>query len=340
MANPLLDFGNKLTNIAQSGLDRASNIFYNQAPNRLLDYTTNIGITGVPFVGDINIPLEGRTKPVTNLSEIAPTKSTRNVIAEGIMSNINRKNLDFDKPFSSVIQSKGGGGEYALDRPIDYSGYKLGNPLPGAKNLAKEVGQVWNTMLGDPSNQIANTLGDYTVNYTPKLDPNHPEVMSIYDHYDFVGKAGEGRGSPYDININLPPEMIEQIKEMSSNKRAQQFKQQQFMNKKKQDMQRRIRKAEKKQRQIREAEEKRIEQEKIKTAQNNWKPTYNPASSHAEAQATGGDYHSGNLSTVDGKTTDWGPMSHMIARGGLAQYAPRGSYFNGGLASLYRHGGF
>ena len=244
MANPLLNFGNKLTNIAQSGLARAQNIFMNQAPNRLLDYTTNIGITGVPFASDINIPLEGRTNPVTNLSEIAPTKSTRNVLMEGIASNINRKNLDFDKSFSSVIQSKGGGGEYALDRPIDYPGYKLGNPLPGAKNLAKEVGQVWNTMLGSAPNQIANILGDYTIRYTPKLDPNHPEVMSIYDRYDFVGKAGEGRGSPYDININLPPEMIKQIKQMSSNKRAQRFKQQQLMNQRKQQMQQRIREAE------------------------------------------------------------------------------------------------
>ena len=67
---------------------------------------------------------------------------------------------------------------------------------------------------------------------------------------------------------------------------------------------------------------------------NNWKPTYNPASSHAEAQATGGDYHSGHESTVGGQTTDWGPNSAMIARGGLAQHAPR--YANGGLASLWR----
>ena len=35
-------------------------------------------------------------------------------------------------------------------------------------------------------------------------------------------------------------------------------------------------------------------------------------------------------------STDWGDMSHMIARGGLAQRAPRGSYLNGGLASLWR----
>jgi len=59
------------------------------------------------------------------------------------------------------------------------------------------------------------------------------------------------------------------------------------------------------------------------------------AAAHKKAQATGGDYHSGHQSTVDGQTTDWGDMSHMIARGGLAQYAPRGSYFNGGLASLW-----
>jgi len=51
--------------------------------------------------------------------------------------------------------------------------------------------------------------------------------------------------------------------------------------------------------------------------------------------STSGDYHSGHQSTVDGQTTDWGPNSAMIARGGLAQYAPRGSYFNGGLASLW-----
>ena len=57
--------------------------------------------------------------------------------------------------------------------------------------------------------------------------------------------------------------------------------------------------------------------------------------SHAEARSTGGDYHSGHESTVGGQTTDWGSESAMIARGGLAQYAPRGSYFDGGLASLW-----
>jgi len=35
-------------------------------------------------------------------------------------------------------------------------------------------------------------------------------------------------------------------------------------------------------------------------------------------------------------SNDWGSESVYIARGGLAQRAPRGSYFNGGLASLWR----
>jgi hypothetical protein len=62
------------------------------------------------------------------------------------------------------------------------------------------------------------------------------------------------------------------------------------------------------------------------------------AAAHKKAQATGGDYHSGHQSTVDGQTTDWGSESAMIARGGLAQHAPR--YANGGLINFYRYGGF
>ena len=58
------------------------------------------------------------------------------------------------------------------------------------------------------------------------------------------------------------------------------------------------------------------------------------AAAHKKAQATGGDYHSGHQSTVGGKTTDWGPSSHMIAGGGLAQHAPIRPYSLGGLAYL------
>ena len=57
---------------------------------------------------------------------------------------------------------------------------------------------------------------------------------------------------------------------------------------------------------------------------------------HKEAQATGGDYHGGQKSTVDGQTTDWG--DELFSRGGLAQHAPR--YANGGLIDFFRYGGF
>ena len=102
------------------------------------------------------------------------------------------------------------------------------------------------------------------------------------------------------------------------------FRQHQLMNQRKQDMQQRIREAEAEE----VAKQKAAADAKAKA----------DAAAHKEAQATGGDYHSGHQSTVDGQTTDWGDMSHMIARGGLAQHAPR--YANGGLIDFFRYGGF
>ena len=98
------------------------------------------------------------------------------------------------------------------------------------------------------------------------------------------------------------------------------FRQDQFMNTQKQTMQEIIRQAE-------------IEQKRKEAA---------AATGHQAARERGGDYHSGHESTVGGQTTDWGPMSHMIAGGGLAQHAPirpyslggRVSYFDGGIAGL------
>jgi len=181
--------------------DRASNVIMNQAPNRLFDY------------------YYGKGKPVTDLREIAPTRSTQDVLMQGIASNIARKGYDFSKPFSSVIQSKGGGREHGLDRTVDYGGYKLGNPLKAG--MGNEVLQMWDTLFGGSAeNQIANTLGDYTVNYNPstQLGPQvNPEAMNVSDIYDFRGKGGEGWGTPYDINVNLSPQMIGKIKGMNYN---------------------------------------------------------------------------------------------------------------------------
>jgi len=214
-------------------------------------------------------------------------------------------------------------------------GYGKGNPVPTKLSDTLKGSWVPNETFekmglgpGSTKNWFFNTISDKhfkPVQNTMQFAKNIP------------GYAMKGLGYLASLpaqaalmTLHSTPANADEVEWEKQLMKNQQFKQQQFMNKKKQDIQRRIR----------EADKKRIEQEKIKTAQDNWKPTYNPASSHAEAQATGGDYHSGHQSTVDGQTTDWGPNSAMIARGGLAQYAPRGSYFNGGLASLYRHGRF
>ena len=181
--------GNQLgvdTSGIQSGVDRVQNIIMNQAPNRFADY------------------LSGRTEPVTDLSEIASTQSTRDIINQGILGSLERNQITNPTgSFNTVVQSKGGGGEYASNRPVDYSGYKLGNPLPGIKNYAAEVGQVLNTMGGNAENQIANTLGDYSFEYRPPSYDFDDDYMGIKDIYDFKGKSGEGGGTPYDVNVEL-----------------------------------------------------------------------------------------------------------------------------------------
>jgi len=209
MANGILNYAQNIGSNVMGGAnwlaDRASNIVMNQVPNRYLDYRT------------------GRTKPVTDIREIAPTRSTQNILTQGIASNIARKGYDFSNPFSSVVQSTGGGGEHGLGRTVDYGGYKLGNPLKaGLSGSLGELSPYFNMLTGSAENQIANTLGDYTVNYNPstQLGPQvTPESMNIFDRYDFKGKEGEGWGTPYDINVNLSPQMIKIIKANMMNKK-------------------------------------------------------------------------------------------------------------------------
>jgi len=191
---------------------------------------------------------------------------------------------------------------------------------PSPNPFSKEGLAVAANLSSDPSFQAENLFGEGTLTKTD----------SGYDYtggkFDF--NLGSGGLDWFEKNIFRPSEYTMSFdKDFRPFNPQTRFKQQQLMNKKKQVQQR-----------IREGEKKRIEQEKIKTAQDNWKPTYNPVSSHAEARKTGGDYHGGQKSTVDGKTTDWGPSSHMIARGGLAQHAPH--YANGGLIDFFRYGGF
>ena len=76
------------------------NAVRNPAIGRYLDYSTNFP---VPFKPK-GIDIEGRTEPVTNISEIAPTRSTQNVLAEGIANAALRNQFDFTQPFSTVVK--------------------------------------------------------------------------------------------------------------------------------------------------------------------------------------------------------------------------------------------
>jgi len=283
--------------------DRASNIFLNQVPNRYIDYRT------------------GRTDPVTDIREIAPTRSTQDILTQGITSNIERKGYDFSKPFSSVVQATGGGGQYGLGRTVDYGGHKLGNPLKaGIAGFTKELGPYWNMLGGSAENQIANILGDYTVNYTPKLDPNHPEVMNIYDEYDFLGKSGEGSGSPYDINVNLSPQMIEKIKRSHMIRRKKMMKD-------------------------RRATQKGIAQaamqKKIKQAQD--AGGTGGAQQTLQAQITAQANREARERVGRGEARDYGHTQTRSSSGWRSDpmwKGGRAGFQAGGIVDLYRHGGF
>ena len=265
-------------------------IFKNPVPRRYLDYTTNLAITGVPFAGDVNIPLEGRTKPVTDISEIAPTRSTRNVLAEGIANaayRVDNTKTDWTKPFSTIVKGSGQPNIRSDVPTYDYSGYKLGNPEGGWKGKRKEFTELLKTLYGGSAgNIIANTLGDYTATYTPGVPQlGIEDVMNLYDRYDFVGKRGEGRGSAYEIDINLPPELLAQIKNYPAKRRGYKIwkhsTNRQIMNRRKKAMQQEIREAEKREKSYQDTVKKNIPVDTSITQKP--KPKWTPP------QQTGGD---------------------------------------------------
>ena len=189
---------------------------------------------------------------------------------------------------------------------------------PSPNPFSKEGLAVAANLSSDPSFQAENLFGEGTLTKTD----------SGYDYtggkFDF--NLGSGGLDWFEKNIFRPSEYTMSFdKDFRPFNPQTRFKQQQLMNKKKQaQMQQTIRQHEA----AEAAKQKAAADAKAKA----------DAAAHKEAQATGGDYHSGHQSTVDGQTTDWGDMSHMIARGGLAQHAPR--YANGGLIDFFRYGGF
>jgi len=181
----------------QSGVDRAQNIIMNQAPNRFIDY------------------LSGRTEPVTNLSEIASTQSTRDAINKGILSSLKRNQVT--NPM---------GAQNSLVKSTDYGGYKLGEAQKSidasslgdflkkaAPSMGGEIVQFADTMLGSPQDQIANTLGDFTFQYKPPSYDFDDDYMGIKDKVDFP-TTGFLPGSAYDVNVELTdPDTKQKIRE-------------------------------------------------------------------------------------------------------------------------------
>jgi len=184
----------------------------------------------------------------------------------------------------------------------------------GGDPFTKEGLAIAANLSSDPSFQAENLFGQGTLRQTP----------SGYEYtggkFDFNFEPGSSLGW-FEKNILQPSEYKMSFdKDFNPFNPRTRFKQQQLMNKKKQNFQDIVRRKE-------EAAA------KAKADAAAAAPT-----SHAEARSTGGDYHSGHQSTVGGQTTDWGSESAMIARGGLAQHAPR--YANGGLIDFFRYGGF
>ena len=284
------------------------------------------------------------------------------------IENVLRQNNNFMVPLSSSPYQALGTWEKQGGLPSIYNEYVKANNIAGdwvdktynvkdpyrSEGLAGDVRHIVGSSMA--KDQLQNLLGDYITPGSPlaeKLTYGLGMGKTYAEELDDafrIGKqtikagdwdkiwSGEFLTHPLEdiranrIGLSIPYgatewERLNKVPGITSHPRFK-IRQQQLMNRRKQDMQQTIR----------EAEKKKIEQEKIKTAQDNWKPTYNPASSHAEARSTGGDYHSGHQSTVGGQTTDWGSESAMIARGGLAQHAPR--YANGGLIDFFRYGGF
>ena len=283
--------------------------------------------------------LEGRTDPVTNISEIAPTRGTQNVLAEGIANaayRIDNTKTDWTKPFSTVVKGSGQPNIRNPNKIYDYSGYKLGNPAgrdSGFKDRAfgdtKELWETLKTVVGGHApNIIANTLGDYTATYTPGVPQlGIKDVMNLYDRYDFVGKKGEGRAAGYEIDIDLPPELLAQIKNYPAKRRSHQiWRTGQIMNRRKKAMQQEIREAEKREKSYQDMVKKNIPVDTSIT-QKKPKPKWTPP------QQTGGD---GGIHGGGGRPRPDKPGGFTDP--GKGSYGPHKA--DGGLINYFKYGGY
>ena len=235
------------------------------------------------------------------------TKAYQSGIQNAVYRNVNNPLSDYPTQPLSVGYSEMSGVGNPLSDP---KGGGYFSPLDQFKGMGS-------ALMGDPKSIANLSTGQFTVDWKGDItNPDEREffLKDTYDYDNWMDKVSQLWGAgPYEINAKIPKDVIDKV-----------FSYQDKMMKAK----RKSESSARMQQRIREAEAKAAADAKAKA----------DAAGHKKAQATGGDYHGGEKSTVDGQTTDWGPMSHMIARGGLAQRAPR--YANGGLIDFFRYGGF
>jgi len=287
------------------------------------DNPYNMGI-GTPYLGNINM---GQV-PVNNI-ELAKTFNTR----QGLLD----------------IGAAEKGKVYGYNPTVVGDFIGTSKKLQGSQNPVTGGGDIGSikTWMTDPKRQhiYEDYLDKSGTQFIPEIQKaleqglfenrddfgnqllyeeaikNKGDQAFLDDEWDFSNIEGHLASQ----NLNYVPESVF---------KQQRFKQQQFMNKKKQDMQRRIR----------EAEKKRIEQAQTTSGGETptgggWQPDYAGAVAHQQQEAAkAGQTHEQFMSDLNEVRAKGGRVGYLD--GGLAQYAPRGSYFNGGLASLYRHGGF
>jgi hypothetical protein len=234
-----------------------------------------------------------------------------------------------------------------LDRPYADEHYETGEHYNKGGRIGAQEGGLMN--LGGMEKDYRQEGGFVPIGPTTKSDydltglrdPFAPIGPTTKSDYDLTGLRDPftGEYSDDDLTGLRDPFAPEKIK---------QFKQQQLMNRRKQDMQQRIREAEAaKQKAAAEAAADAREKQRMSDKQyDDWR-RHNDAgygkTADEKLAMTGGTEEwgedmmggteapgNGNVSAETG--TDFGPSSHMIARGGLAQHAPR--YANGGIARL------
>jgi|2_EtaG_2_1085320.scaffolds.fasta_scaffold67719_2 hypothetical protein len=282
---------------------------------------------------------------MAKLSDYKPTdlsSITQELENQGVMPNTNVTDTGITSVLTGDLAPTaaqlGGLEKYTLPQSLaiageaGLSGIKT-NLLGTPKKLSTESQRLINTLQGykrNPDQSLRFELQDvldpelFGGSIIGKESYGSPTEEQIKKTWEQVMLGNESDffneyGYPKTAGLNFVSGSLTKKKEHLMNLRRQQL-----MNQRKQDMQQRIRQAEA----AEAAKQKAAADAKAKA----------DAAAHKKAQATGGDYHSGHQSTVDGQTTDWGDMSHMIARGGLAQHAPR--YANGGLIDFFRYGGF